>query len=436
MSGRQSEHTPGFVSPDATLNDVSPSGPLPPASGSKKQRKKASRIDQIADQLSRRASGSLPGQRRELGRKRPLDEDKEVANTSHTRQHFLAKSPGHRQHNEQLVSESKQQPSPPLVDLELVLGCAPLTRNAALRTSPRKSDLNSDELVPETPQKEATAVQGHDPALCNIQALLEVRPGGETQPAPGAGGLSTPSKSNSPSQRRSPRGKALLSPGVRKSPRLVQRELERTRPRVSTRTECVRRFGPPSRDSLVVSFDLATLGAVRRAGTPQKSSVCGTSETPPTHLRTCRTNEDVTPEVRLQGVAPSRLRSALMGQNSSEPGSDFMGFSPNSVKTALTDFLARSAGMVTRSMAAVEGPASGERRIDEIALRLIAAVESKSLTGTRATGSGKRCLEFDDASSSPPAKRRRVNPSEASQTGSANDSRRSPRLLKQQVFSL
>ena len=439
-SRTQPERTPGFVTPDVTLADVSPSAPPPTASGSKKQHKKASRIDQIADKLSQRASSGSPGERSELGQKRPLDEDVAVTVAANSprvkRQHLGAKSPGRRQRSDQLASktqETKQQLSPPLFNVESVLDCAPLTRVAALRTSPRKPDLSSDDLIPETPQKVVPA-QDHGKAsvLCNIQALLEqVKPEREAVGSK-SGGPSTPSKVNSPIQRRSPQGRTLLSPGVRKSPRLVQRELERTRPRVSTKTECIRRFGPPGRDSLVVSFDLVTLGAVKRADTPLKSSVCGAIDTPPTH---CPTNENATPEIGLQGVLPLRPRLAPMGllrQKSSELNSDFVGFSPNSVKTALTEVVARSAGVVTRSMVTAEGCGSGERRIDEIALRLIAAAESKSQSGTAKPGNGKRCLEFDDTCSSPPAKRRRVNPSASS---SPNESRRSPRVLKQQVFT-
>ena len=402
-----------------TLVDVLQAAPLAPTS--KKYRKKALRIDQIADKLSQRASGSSVGERSELSQKRPLEEDLATTTICAPSSKWLrlsAESPVLRQRGDQPTAKTPEKQETE-------------TRAAGLRTSsPRKPNHNSDDLIPETPEKEAAVLErGKTSVLCNIQTLLEqVNVRTEGRPAVGAknSGLHTPSKVNSPIRKRSPQGN--MSPEVRKSPRLAQRELERTRPRVSTKTECIRRFRPPRQDSLVVSFDLRaiTLGAEKRTFKLPVNLVCGALETTPTRFPVHWTPTNITPEIGLQGVLPLKTESPLLGV-SSELGSDLVGFSPNTVKMALPNFLAKSACVVTRSMvkAEPEGDVSGVRKIEEIAPRLIAGAESKTQSESEGTVNRKRCLEFDDSCSSPPAKKRRANPVTSSPP---MESRQSPRL--------
>ena len=263
----------------------------------------------------------------------------------------------------------------------------------------------------------------------------------------------------------SPVAAAASAVSVRKSPRLVERELQRFRPSVSTRTERVTKcksaaaiVSPPS--SLVVSYDLDRIYPrnKRRSAILAEQAI----RTPNSTSSRDMDKESVTPEIEFQGDPNTLLKrsrrlsdreSPMTGLRASNNTSmttstttkrcqiiedqHFYGFSPDTIREALPNGIYAGDNRVCRS------PRSSSKvSVDNIAMKLAArkmlindlADEERGRLGR------KRGLDQSDSAddgecldphlSPPPTKRRRVGFSETtpSPTSLERPNRRSPRL--------
>lgn len=242
---------------------------------------------------------------------------------------------------------------------------------------------------------------------------------------------SSPIHSTSVTPSASPLAAAQADIAVRKSPRLVERELQRFRPSVTTRTEKVTRCRstvliPPS--SLVVSYNLNQIYPrhKRRSAIVAEQAI----RTPKTTMNRDREEESVTPEIEFQGVSlPGERRRQKLGRE------EFYGFSPDTVREALPNSVCAGDNHVCLS------PKSCSKvSVDSIAMRLAARITLMNDTSEdeeRERLGRKRGLDQLDSDeggegedphlSPPPAKRRRVSFSEATPSPTPQ-SRRSPRL--------
>ena len=326
------------------------------------------------------------------------------------------------------------------------------SRPVTTAQSPTKQEQHDPDVVPETPEKGTPKV---NPRLANFQTLVD-------RVIAKATALSKASvkqrrilrsdlqalvdevtRYSPTSPGRSTSITPTVSPtvGVRKSPRLVERELLRFRPSVSAKTEkvtCVTSMNP---DSLIVSYDLSRIypGHKRRSAAVTKQSLIT-----PTGRRG-RRSESNTPEIEFQGVPLSKRRRArtnllfseespLTGiQMGSASGDEsFYGFSPNTVIQALPDFESPSISGVRRSPRK-----SPKLSVDNIALKLAAQAFGENGQSAR-----KRGLELseddlnDPQLSPPPSKRRRLSADPPSSSPTLRPRRRkSPRLVSRKLRS-
>ena len=279
------------------------------------------------------------------------------------------------------------------------------------------------EIVPETPEKNAR--KKGDRPLVNIDALLD-RISAKAASLLKASvkqrrvivsdihalidevaqhSSSPPSKSASITPTASP-----SLGGVRKSPRLAQRELLRYRPRNCDDDKWFTSLRPKS---LVVSYDLSRIYPQRkRKVTPAAKRVSLTPTTSDSD------GQSTTPEIEFQGAPSRRLRprcsnfpfsedSPLIGARLGDES--FRGFSPNSVAKALPDFkTSLTSGGVRRS--------PRKMSVDNIALRLANRMSYESDPG-KCRLMRKRGLDveedddviMDPSLSPPPNKKRRLS---------------------------
>ena len=315
-----------------------------------------------------------------------------------------------------------------------------------------------DSFVPETPEKNAVKYgrkrkNGKSP-LINFQSLVEciAAKAAALSKAPRKQRFvlasdikaiveeitrhssSSPVHSTSVTPSASPLAAAQSATAVRKSPRLVERELQCFRPSVTTRTEKVTRCRsavliPPN--SLTVSYDLNQIYPRHK----RKSAILAEQsiQTPKASTNRSRDEESVTPEIEFQGATlPGDRRRQKLGQE------QFYGFSPDTIREALPNGACAGENHVCRS------PRSCSKvSVDTIAVKLAARMtlmndssdnEEKERLGRKR---GLDQTDSDDSNecedphlSPPPAKRRRVSFSEAtpSPTPLERPNRRSPRL--------
>ena len=345
--------------------------------------------------------------------------------------------------------------------------------------------------VPETPEKDAMGIQrrrkNRRSPLVNFQSLVEriAAKADALSKAPRKQRFvlasdikalveeitrqssSSPVHSSITPSASSPLSATSALSAVRKSPRLVERELQRFRPSVTTRTEKVMNCRsaaaliPPS--SLTVSFDLNRIYPGRHK---HRSAILAEQaiRTPKTINTTSRDREDesVTPEIEFQGdpstlkrrsrrfsdrespmsggFRPSSWTSATAGnRHQFTEEQQFHGFSTDTIREALPTCNGVSTGgnnHLNRS------PRSGSKvSVDSIAMRLAArkmlindlADEERERLGRKRGLDQSDCDDSeceDPHLSPPPAKRRRVSFSEATPnpTPLERPNRRSPRL--------
>ena len=268
---------------------------------------------------------------------------------------------------------------------------------------------------------------------------------------------SSPIHSTSVTPSASPLAATASGISVRKSPRLVERELQRFRPSVTTRTEKVTKCRSAAAliqpRSLMVSYDLNRVYPrhKRRSALLAEQAI----RTPKTTTNREREEESVTPEIEFQGD-PRTLKkrgrwfsdrespmTGLRGSNSTpmttSAGEEqqFYGFSPDTIRDALPNGVCAGDNHFCRS------PRSCSKvSVDSIAVKLAARkmLMNDLVDEERERLGRKRGLDQSDSDDSvecedphlspPPAKKRRVSFSEAtpSPTPLEGLNRRSPRL--------
>ena len=300
----------------------------------------------------------------------------------------------------------------------------------------------SSDIVPETPEKDHTRAANHlNSPLINLQSLIDRIAAKEKALSRASvkrrkvlmNDLQALVEEVSRYSPTSPIHSASLtrsispSVGVRKSPRLVERDMLQFRP--SKTKKVPKWFTTYSPRSLVVSYDLSRIYPRSKIGSFATPADHRASRTPTTDR--VETDKSVTPEILFQGVLPSlrrnrrkRVSSNLFSEESPLTGAirmdctsgdeSFYGFSPNTVLNALPDF-------VSSSLADTKSLRRSPRRVsrlgvDDIALKLASRVSKPdgSNEGEGRLGR-KRCLELSDDDlvdphlSPPPSKKRRVS---------------------------
>jgi hypothetical protein len=347
------------------------------------------------------------------------------------------------------IQHRRKNGRPPLVNFQSLVECI-ATKAAALSKAPRKQRfvLASD-----------------------IKALVEeITRNSSSSPI-----HSTPPSASSPLAAAA--ASALSS--VRKSPRLVEKELQRFRPSVTTRTERVLKCRsaatliPPS--SLTVSYDLNHIypRRKRRSAIVAEQAILTPKTTTNTTTGRDREEESVTPEIEFQGY-PTTLRKhkgqfsdreSLMSGLRASSGTpattnrlqfskeqQFFGFSADTIREALPMCNGVCAAARGDNNHVCQSPRSGPKMsVDSIAMKLAArkmlindlAAEERDRLGRKrgldqseCSGDGDECE--DPHLSPPPAKRRRVSFSEGtpSPTPLERPNRRSPRLAMSKKLQL
>ena len=408
------ECTPGFTTP-------SPAPVSQTASTMKRKRGGGSRIDPVTRAL-------LQNTDRVNTRLRVQQKEREIAGTAGN---IVPETPEKDAGNQRRRKNGRA----PLVNFQSLVNCI-AAKAAALSKAPRKQRfiLASD-----------------------IKAIVEEIARHSS---------SSPVHSTSVTPSASPLAAAASAVSVRKSPRLVERELQRFRPSVSTRTERVTKcksaaaiVSPPS--SLVVSYDFDRIYPKnkRRSAILAEQAI----RTPNSTSSRDMDKESVTPEIEFQGDPNTLLKrsrrlsdqeSPMTGLRASNNNTSmttstttkrcqiiedqhFYGFSPDTIREALPNGIYAGDNRVCRS------PRSSSKvSVDNIAMKLAArkmlindlADEERGRLGRKRgldqsdSADDSECL--DPHLSPPPTKRRRVGFSETtpSPTSLERPNRRSPRL--------
>lgn len=308
------------------------------------------------------------------------------------------------------------------------------------KTPIRQEQQCSSDIVPETPEKKNTrAANRLNSPLVNLQSLIDRITAKEKTLSKASvkqrkvlmNDLQALVEEVSRYSPTSPVHSTSLTPsispsiGVRRSPRLAEREILRFRP--SKTEKAPKWFTPYGPRSLVVSYNLSRIypqSKPRSVATPADRRA---SRTPTSDQGVA--DDSVTPEILFQGVLPSlrrnrrkRAGSNLFSEESPLTGAirmdctsgdeSFYGFSPNTVLNALPDFASPSPAHTLR-----KSPRKASKlSVDSIALRLASRLpKSNGFSEGEGRLGRKRNLELSDEDlvdpqlSPPPSKKRRVS---------------------------
>ena len=426
VSGKEKEYTPGFNTPPPAASQKA-------AATSTRKKGGGSRIDPVTRALlqnSDRVNTRLRVQKEKeiAGGSGPGSKKTPVKNGQHLDGDSVPETP----EKDAEKQRGRKNGTFPLTNLQSLVDCI-AAKAAALSKAPRKQRfvLASD-----------------------IKALVEEITRHSS---------SSPVHSTSVTPSASPLAATASAVSVRKSPRLVERELQRFRPSVTTRTEKVTKCRSAAAlmqpRSLMVSYDLNRIYPrhKRRCALLAEQAI----RTPQTTNNRDREEESVTPEIEFQGD-PSTLSkrsrrfsdrespmTGLRGSNSTpmtttavkrhQLGEEkqFYGFSADTIRDALPNGVCAGDSDVCRS------PRSCSKvSVDSIAVKLAARkiLINDLVDDERERLGRKRGLDQSDSDDSvecedphlspPPAKKRRVSFSEAtpSPTPLERPNRRSPRL--------
>ena len=330
----------------------------------------------------------------------------------------------------------------------------------------KEKHLHGGDIVPETPEKD---VENHrrnkvESPLVNFQSLIDciAAKAAALSRAPRKQRFilasdikalveeitrqssSSPVRSTSVTPNASPLAATTSALAVRKSPRLVERKLQRFRPSVTTKTEKVTRCLSLKPDSLVVSFNLDQIYPRHK----RRSAILAEQA-----IRTPKTDkgaESVTPEIEFQGVALPRDSGQRKSNNLfTDRESPLTGLRSSSTPTTTRRQKLGGEhffGPSERRVSPRSPSSCSKMSVDKIAMKLAARITlMKDCSDDEERLGRKRGLDQSDSDddecvdphlSPPPAKRRRVSISETtpSPTPQERPCRRSPRLAMSRKF--